>query len=80
MPSGLQLYTTGQVAKMCGFSTSAVLQWIHAGKLSTYHSPGGQNRIAPKDLLKFMKAHDMRIPADLEKIECANATEEVGKC
>lgn len=63
------LFTTGQVAELCGFSPSAVLQWIRAGKLTAYHSPGGQNRVTPEDLLRFMRSHGMRIPPELDASE-----------
>jgi len=61
----LKLLTTGDVARLCGFSPSAVLQWIRSGKLEAYSSPGGQHRVDPGNLLCFLKAHKMRIPSEL---------------
>lgn len=61
-----KLLSTGDAARLSGFSPSAVLQWIHAGKLRSYSSPGGQHRIDPAEFLEFLKAHGMRIPAELE--------------
>ena len=66
-----KLLTTGQVARLCGFSQSAVLQWLHSGKLSSYSSPGGQHRVDPNALLQFLKAHGMRVPGELEE-PCAH--------
>jgi len=60
------LLTTGEVARLCGFSPSAVLKWIRAGKLPAYTSPGGQNRVDPKELLGFMRTSGMRIPEELQ--------------
>jgi len=60
-----KLLTTGQVARLCGFSPSAVLKWIRAGKLPAYSSPGGKNRIAPDDLLAFLSKYRMRVPPEL---------------
>jgi excisionase family DNA binding protein len=60
-----RLLSTGEVARLSGFSPSAVLQWIHAGKLRSYSSPGGQHRIAPDELLAFLEQHGMRIPPEL---------------
>ena len=62
-----KLLTTGQVAKLCGFSPSAVLQWINAGKLPAYSSPGGRHRVAPGDLLEFLDEHGMHIPLELRQ-------------
>lgn len=61
-----RLLTTGDVARLCGFSASAVLQWVRSGKLDSYSSPGGQHRIEPEGLLTFLRAHNMRIPPELE--------------
>ena len=61
-----RLLSTGDVARLSGFSPSAVLQWIHAGKLRSYSSPGGQHRIDPAEFLECLKAHGMRVPPELE--------------
>lgn len=60
-----RLLSTGEVARLSGFSPSAVLQWIHSGKLRSYSSPGGQHRVAPPELLRFLTEHGMRVPAEL---------------
>ena len=60
-----KLLSTGEVAKLSGFSSSAVLRWIRAGKLPAYSSPGRQYRVHPRELLGFLKANGMRIPAEL---------------
>ena len=65
MNAKAQLLTTGDVARLCGFSPSAVLQWIRSNKLSAYSSPGGQHRIDPEQLLEFLQKHGMRIPLEL---------------
>lgn len=71
MAGAARLLTTGQVARLCGFSPSAVLQWINTKKLRAYSSPGGRHRIAPADLLEFLKVHGMHIPSELQR-EAAN--------
>jgi len=65
MKSSSRLLTTGDVARLCGFSPSAVLQWIRSGKLPAYSSPGGQHRIDPQRLLAFLREHRMRVPPEL---------------
>jgi excisionase family DNA binding protein len=65
MKTQRRLLTTGEVARLCGFSPSAVLQWIHGGKLASYSSPGGQRRIDPTELERFLKEHGMQAPPEL---------------
>lgn len=63
--SSRKLLSTGEVARLSGFSPSAVLQWIHSGKLRSYSSPGGQHRVDPAELLEFLDEHGMRVPPEL---------------
>ena len=58
-----RLLTTGEVARLSGFSPSAVLQWIRSGKLESYSSPGGQHRVTPEQLMCFQFA-GFEIPFD----------------
>jgi len=60
-----RLLTTGQVARFCGSSPSAVLKWIRAGKLPTYSTPGGQYRVTTEELCSFLKRYRMRVPPEL---------------
>ena len=64
MPIPKPLSTT-KVAKHCHVSHAAVCNWVKAGKLKAYRTPGGQYRIEPKVLLAFMKDHGMPIPEEL---------------
>ncbi len=38
-------YTTSQAAKLLSVSADTVLKWVKAGKISSYRTPGGHNRI-----------------------------------
>lgn len=58
-------FTTGEVARLCGFSPSAVLHWIHSGKLRAYSSPGRQHRVDPHELERFLREHEMEVPPEL---------------
>lgn len=69
MEPASRLLTTGEVARLCGFSPSAVLRWIHDGMLPAYSSPGGRHRVDPDQLLEFLKEHGMHVPAELKKGE-----------
>ena len=63
-----ELLTTGQVARLCGFSPSAVLKWIRAGKLPTYSTPGGQYRVPRRELCRFLKRYRMHVPPELTSL------------
>lgn len=54
------LLTTREVAHMYQVTINTVLNWIHAGKLTAYTTPGGRYRIGGADLTTF--AHDHNLP------------------
>jgi excisionase family DNA binding protein len=51
----------GQAAEICRVTPRTINNWIRAGKLKAYTTPGGHFRIWPSDLRKFLKAHNMDI-------------------
>ena len=57
--------STTKVASFCHVSHAAVCNWVKAGKLKAYRTPGGQYRIEPGVLVEFMKHHGMPIPQEL---------------
>ena len=50
------IYTSGQVAKLCGVTLRTVINWINQGRLHAYKLPGrrGDNRIRGEELQRFM--------------------------
>lgn len=54
--------TTGKAAEYLKVSSVTVYNWIRAGKLEAYKTPGGQNRIQPQVLVDFMEKHNIPIP------------------
>ena len=54
----------GQAAQVCRVTTRTINNWIRAGKLKAYATPGGHFRIWPNDLKKFLEAHNMDINFD----------------
>lgn len=57
--------STTKVARHCHVSHAAVCNWVKAGKLKAYRTPGGQYRIEPSVLVAFMKDHGMPISEEL---------------
>lgn len=46
-------YTTTQAAKLLSVSADTVLKWVKAGKIQSYKTPGGHNRI-PADVVEAL--------------------------
>lgn len=61
-----RLFSTFEVAKICGVFHTTVINWVNKEKLNARLTPGGHRRIALPDLLDFMRRFDMPIPKDLE--------------
>jgi len=54
----------GRAAQICRVTTRTINNWIRAGMLKAYATPGGHFRIWPFDLEKFLKAYNMDINFD----------------
>lgn len=55
-------------AKICGVSRNTLYSWVRQEKLSAYKTPGRTNLIRPSDLVKFMRANGMFVPASLNEL------------
>ena len=57
------VFTTGEVAKICNVAARTVSKWFDSGQLQGYRIPGSKDRRIPvANLMQFMKAHG--IPLD----------------
>lgn len=57
--TGKDVFTTGQVAKICKVTIRTVIKWYEAGKLEGYKIPASKDRRIPRaSLLKFLRDHD----------------------
>jgi len=59
--------STFTLAEMLGVDPGSVANWIDSGKLRAHRTPGGHRRVAPEDLLEFLREHNMPIPQDLQQ-------------
>jgi excisionase family DNA binding protein len=58
--NGEEVYTTGQVAKLCSVAPRTVAKWVDSGELKGYRLPGSQDRRIPvKELERFLESHSM---------------------
>ena len=61
------IFTSSEVAKICGVAVRTVVKWLDSGQLQGYRIPGSKDRRIPIDCLKkFLVDHDMG--CHLEKI------------
>src|SRR5258708_34347473 len=57
-------YTTHDIARFCDVYPSSVSRWINEGKLKSYSTPGGHQRVMREELVRFL--NEFRIPIPLE--------------
>lgn len=66
----LNVFTVNQVSELLQVSPQTIVNWIEAGKLEAYKTPGGHRRIKRHDLEAFVKQHAMPVfglPPDSEE-------------
>ena len=59
--------TTFEIADFCQVTHRTVLQWITAGKLKAFRTPGNHSRVKISDCIEFMNKFGMPIPTALER-------------
>jgi len=62
-----QYFTMSQAAKVCAVDRSTMHRWVSAGKIKSYSTPGGHNRILPKELKKWID--DNQLPFDIDEFQ-----------
>jgi len=61
------VYTTFETAKLCHVSPLSIINWVNAGRLPAFRTPGGHRRIRREDLVRFMRENGIPIPEDLRE-------------
>lgn len=61
-----EVFSTGQVAKICNVTQATVWNWVRKHKIIAYQTPGGRYLVKRPILLQFLKKHNIPIPSDLE--------------
>lgn len=61
------VFTTFEAAKLCHVSPLSIINWVNAGRLPAFRTPGGHRRIRREDLVRFMRENGIPIPDDLKE-------------
>lgn len=64
-----KIFSTFEVAQLIGVDMTTVIGWCKQGKLAAYTTPGKHRRIKADDLVAFLTAYKMPVPALLIKIK-----------
>lgn len=59
-------YGTVEIARMLGVSPTTAVNWIRAGRMPAYRTPGGHRRVKRDDLVKFVRDNGFPMPPDLD--------------
>ncbi len=54
--------STYKAAQLCNVHLTTIINWVNAGRLKAYTTPGGHRRIKLADLLEFMKKYGIPGP------------------
>lgn len=57
--------TTGDIARFCHVTPVTVFNWVKAGKLKSFTTAGGHNRVMREDFVAFLAANLMPVPPEL---------------
>ena len=61
------VFTTFETAKLCHVSPLSIINWVNAGRLPAFRTPGGHRRIRREDLIRFMKENGIPLPDELQE-------------
>jgi excisionase family DNA binding protein len=60
------VFTTFEAAKLCHVSPLSIINWVNAGRLAAFRTPGGHRRIRRDDLVLFMRDNGLPLPDELQ--------------
>ncbi|MHC4428029.1 MAG: response regulator [Planctomycetota bacterium] len=65
--SAKPVFTTFEAAKLCHVSPLSIINWVNAGRLAAFRTPGGHRRIRREDLVMFMRENGLPLPDELKQ-------------
>lgn len=63
-----RVFSAHEVANICGVVNQTTINWIDKGHLDAFRTPGGQYRVYPDVLARFLQKQNMRLPDELKQI------------
>ncbi len=60
-----EVFTVVKAANYCQVSPKTIINWIDAGHIKAYRTPGGHRRIKRSDLEEFMRRQGIPIPDEM---------------
>ncbi len=61
------VFTTFETAKLCQVSPLSIINWVNAGRLAAFRTPGGHRRIRRDDLVRFIRENGIPMPDELKE-------------
>jgi excisionase family DNA binding protein len=65
--SSKPVFTTFEAARLCHVSPLSIINWVNAGRLPAFRTPGGHRRIRREDLITFMRDNGLPLPEELSQ-------------
>ena len=65
--SSKPVLTTFEAARLCHVSPLSIINWVNAGRLPAFRTPGGHRRIRREDLITFMRDNGLPLPEELSQ-------------
>jgi len=62
-----KLLTAPQVARMCGADLKTIHNWVNAGRIRHFRTPGRHLRFRAEDVVEFMEDFGYPVPPELEQ-------------
>lgn len=59
------LLSSHEVGSLLQMDASSVVKWVNSGLLPAYRTPGGHRRVRVSELIQFLRAKGMFVPAEL---------------
>jgi excisionase family DNA binding protein len=63
------LLTSAEVARLLQVDATSIINWSKKGYLKYYRTPGGHRRIRAGDVVAFVRARQMPVPAELAALD-----------
>jgi excisionase family DNA binding protein len=61
------ILTTFEIARLCKVDITTVINWIDAGKLRAYKTPGQHRRVRTDDFLTFVRDYRLPVPRGIAR-------------